>query len=251
MRLETAVSPGSYTKIMQPKPAVSPGNYILRSIDEDLKSALMEKLEKINMPLGELLLSPMQKIDFVYFPETSVISIVTLLENGSAIESGIIGRDGLSGTSIIMGEDYSPREATVQLGGEGWRMKADDFREFFDKYPSFRGLVLHYIYAFIAQISQNAICLCYHVIEQRLARWLLMFDDRSDRKQLKMTQEFISQMLGVQRPSVSVSAKNLQDQGLISYNRGTIEILDRERLEKYTCECYESINLALAISKDS
>ena len=235
---------------MQPELKAELRNYILRSIDEDFFDEFAEKLEKVEMPLADILHNPLEKIEYVYFPETSVISIVTLLENGNGVESGIIGREGISGTSVIMGEDYSPRESTVQLGGEGWRMRTDDFRYFFEKNDSFRRLVLHYIYAFIAQISQNAVCLCYHVIEQRLARWLLMFDDRTDLEELHLTQEFIAQMLGVHRPSVSISAKKLQDQGLISYNRGTMVLLDRKGLEEFTCECYDTINMALSISRN-
>jgi CRP-like cAMP-binding protein len=235
---------------MQPELKAELRNYILRSIDEGFIDEFAGKLDKVEMPLAEILHNPLQKIEYVYFPETSVISIVTLLENGNGVESGIIGREGISGTSVIMGEDYSPRESTVQLGGEGWRMRTNDFRHFFEKNDSFRRLVLHYIYAFIAQISQNAVCLCYHIIEQRLARWLLMFDDRTDFKELQLTQEFIAQMLGVHRPSVSISAKKLQDQGLISYNRGTMVILDRKGLEEFTCECYDTINMALSISRN-
>lgn len=235
---------------MQPELKAELRNHIIRSIDEDFIDEFADKLDKVEMPLAEILHNPLQKIEYVYFPETSVISIVTLLENGNGVESGIIGREGISGTSVIMGEDYSPRESTLQLGGEGWRMRTNDFRYFFEKKDSFRRLVLHYIYAFIAQISQNAVCLCYHVIEQRLARWLLMFADRTDFEELHLTQEFIAQMLGVHRPSVSISAKKLQDQGLISYNRGTIVILDREALEEFTCECYETINMSLAISRN-
>lgn len=236
---------------MQPDAVVKIKNHILCSMGDDIRVDFLAKLEKVEMPLGEILHNPLEKIEYVYFPETSVISIVTLLENGSGVESGIIGREGISGTSVIMGENYSPRESTIQLGGEGWRIKTEEFREFFETHASFRRLVLHYIYAFIAQISQNAVCLCHHVIEQRLSRWLLMFDDRTDFEEMRLTQEFISQMLGVHRPSVSISAKKLQELGLISYNRGTIKILDREGLENFTCECYNSINMALAISKNS
>lgn len=235
---------------MLPETALNFRNQVLRSLRQDLLEEFAQYLDRVEMPLGEILHRPLEKIEYVYFPETCVISIVTVLENGNGVESGIIGREGVSGTSVIMGENYSPRESTIQLGGEGWRIRTEDFRDFFERHADFRRLVLHYIYAFIAQISQNAVCLCYHVIEQRLARWLLMFDDRSDEKKLRLTQEFIAQMLGVQRPSVSVSAKKLQDLGFISYNRGTIEILDRDGLEGLACECYRMINTALAISKD-
>lgn len=200
-----------------------------------------EKLEHIELPLNKLLYNPHEKIEYVYFPETSVISIVTMLSDGRGVESGIIGSEGMAGAFSAFGEDISPREATIQLGGSGWRIKVADFRDEFDENKVFRREVLHFIYAFVAQISQNAVCICYHRIEQRLARWFLMFDDRAPSETLRLTQEFIAQMLGVHRPSVSKSANELQKMGLIKYNRGTVKIIDRIGLENLTCECYAEI----------
>ncbi|MGI8556444.1 MAG: Crp/Fnr family transcriptional regulator [Pyrinomonadaceae bacterium] len=195
--------------------------------------------------MSEILYRPKEKIEYVYFPESSVISIVTCLENGDSVEAGIIGKEGVAGASIIFADDISPTEATTQLGGIGQRMRVSDFKNCFDDSKEFRKLILQYVYSFIAQISQNAACLCHHTIEKRLARWLLMFDDRAEAEKLVLTQQFIAQMLGVHRPSVSVNAGKIQDLGVISYNRGVVRILDREGLQNLTCECYDEINKSL------
>jgi len=216
-------------------------NLILKSIPADVYEKIVSHLELVEMPLGELIHRPYEKIQHVYFPETSVISVVTYLENGSSIETGIIGCDGLSGTETVLSEAVSPREAMVQLGGFGNRMPVKDFQTFFESEKPFAKLVMRYIYSFIGQISQNPACLCYHTIEKRLARWLLMFHDRAAGDELRLTQEFIAVMLGVHRPSVTKIAAELQRQGLIEYTRGLIKILDRPRLLDISCECYETI----------
>lgn len=221
-------------------------NFILNSLDESVYREIRERAEETEMPLGRVLYHSYEKPDFVYFPLTSVISVVTLLENGSGVESGIIGREGVLGTSTVLTDEPVFSEVTVQLSGRGLQMRVEDFQGFFEESAEFRKLVLKYIHAFISQISQNAACLCYHSIEKRLARWLLMFNDRSMTETLEMTQEFIAQMLGCHRPSVSISANKLQKLDLITYNRGTIRILDRASLENFSCECYTVINRALS-----
>ncbi len=213
---------------------------------EGLEKSRLEKLKFVELPLTKRLYDPHEKIEYVYFPENSVISIVTMLSDGRGVEAGIIGKEGMAGAFAAFGEDVSPREATIQLGGSGWRMNVEDFREIFEESKEFRREVLRFVYGFVAQISQNAACICYHRIEQRLARWFLMFEDRAPSKTLGLTQEFISQMLGVHRPSVSKNANELQKMGLIKYNRGTVRIIDREGLENLACECYAEINRNLS-----
>lgn len=231
---------------MQKLEVIKSKNLILNSLTESEFNEISNKLEEVDMPLGDLLYSPYEKLEYVYFPLTSVISIVTLLENGSAIESGIIGREGVSGATVVLTDEATAfSETTIQLSGKGLKMRVEDFKEFFEENKNFRKLVLNYIHAFITQISQNAACLSYHNIEKRLARWLLMFNDRSEAGVMDMTQEFIAQMLGVHRPSVSKNANKLQKLDLITYNRGAIKILDRKALEVYSCECYETINRSL------
>ena len=218
------------------------GNKIL----ESLEKSKLETLKFVELPLSKLLYNPNDKIEYVYFPETAVVSIVTMLSDGRSIEAGIIGREGMAGAFAAFGEDLSPREATIQLGGSGWHMNVEDFREEFEQNKDFRKAVLNFVYAFVAQISQNAACICHHRIEQRLARWFLMFEDRAPSDNLELTQEFIAQMLGVHRPSVSKNANELQKMGLIKYNRGTVKIIDRNGLENLACECYAEIKRNLS-----
>lgn len=221
-------------------------NRILNNLSESEFAEISLKLTKTEVDLGDILVYPQEQIKKVFFPETSVVSIVTILENGTGVESGIIGREGVSGAGVILTEKVAFSEATIQLGGTGYYMEVDDFRDFFDRNETFKKIIFNYIHSFISQISQNAACLCHHTIEKRLARWLLMFNDRSHRQKMEMTQEFISQMLGVHRPSVSKSANKLQKAGLIKYNRGMIEIVDRKGLEDFSCECYRIINSTLS-----
>ena len=192
------------------------------------------------MPLGKVLYYPAEKIEYIYFPETCVISIVNVLENGDSVESGIIGSEGFSGAAVILSEEISPLEATIQLTGEIICLPVAEFRKLFEQNKKFRDVALRYVYAFIGQISQNAACLCHHNIDQRLARWFLMFADRADSNELKLTQEFIAQMLGVHRPTVSKNANDLQKKGFISYNRGSVKILDRERTRKFYVRMLQS-----------
>ncbi|MEO8072397.1 MAG: Crp/Fnr family transcriptional regulator [Acidobacteriota bacterium] len=216
-------------------------NFIIKSVGEKTFKQLEPELEKVEMPLTQLLNDSWSQISHVYFPETSVISVVNLLENGNGVESGIIGKEGVLGATSIFAGEISLGEATVQLGGEGWRMKVSAFKNLFENNIEFRKIILAYVFNFVAQITQNALCLCYHNIEKRLARWLLMFQDRAEREKLVLTQEFLAEMLGVHRPSVSKNANKLQSMNLISYTRGVVTILDREGLENFSCECYKTI----------
>ncbi len=218
-----------------------PKNFILRSLSEKTFSDCESDLERVEMPLTKLLYQPWATVSHVYFPETSVISVVSTLENGSGVESGVIGKEGVLGAMSIFAREIALAEATVQLGGDGWRMNISAFKNLFDNDQVFRKIVLSYVFTFVAQITQNSVCLCYHTVEKRLARWLLMFQDRADSEKLILTQEFIAQMLGVHRPSVSKNAKKLQSLDLIQYGRGVVKILDRKGLESYACECYEAI----------
>ncbi len=216
-------------------------NYILKSVGKETFEQIEADLEKVEMPLTQLLNKPWAQISHVYFPETSVISLVSVLENGNGVESGIIGKEGIWGATSIFAGNLSLGEATVQLGGEGWRMKVSTFKNIFENNAEFRKIILAYVFTFVAQITQNALCLCYHNIEKRLARCLLMFHDRAETDLLVLTQEFLAEMLGVHRPSVSKNANKLQNMNLISYTRGVVKIIDRKGLENFTCECYKTI----------
>lgn len=207
-------------------------------MSETVFERIKPHLELKEFCLGEVIYLPDEKIDYVYFPENIVASVVTTLENGSSIETGIVGKDGVIGAEVILNDAAARREVNIQLAGRGFRMKTEVFKAEFERCGLFRKQVLFFIGSYISQISQNSACLSFHAIEQRLSRWLLMFDDRARTDELKLTQEFIALMLGVHRPSVSKSANKLQQKGLISYNRGKIVILDRKGLEDCSCECY-------------
>jgi CRP-like cAMP-binding protein len=209
---------------------------------EDLCSCL----ESVEMPLGMKIYDPYCEIKHIYFPETSIISIVTLLQSGNGVETAIVGKEGFSGVETILAENGVPREAMVQLGGMGYRAKVSDFKHLFEKNKTFSEQVLRYLYPFVTQIAQNSACLCYHSIEKRLARWLLMFHERAASDELQLTQEFIAMMLGVHRQNLNKNINKLQQENLISYNRGRIRILSRAGLLESSCECYEVIKTAFA-----
>lgn len=221
------------------------GNYFIHYLGGKLPE-FSENLERVEMPLGMKIYDPDAEIRYIYFPETSIISIVTMIQNGSGVETAIVGKEGFSGVETVLSEKSVPREAMVQLAGFGNRIKTEIFKKFFVENEIFAARVLHYLYPFITQIAQNSACLCYHPVEKRLARWLLMFHERADRDELRLTQEFVALMLGVHRQNLNKSFNNLQKEGLISYCRGRIEIVDREGLLGASCECYAIIQDAFA-----
>ncbi len=213
-------------------------NLFLKSLPDDDYLRISPHLELHEHCLGEKLYSSGENIEYVHFPDTSVASIVTNLENGASVETGIIGREGIIGTEIILSEDTSLREVNIQFAGKCFRLKAEIFKAQFEHRAVFRKLVLCYVGSYLTQIAQNAACLAFHEIEQRLSRWLLMFHDRTDGDEVKITHEFIALTLGVHRPSISKNANRLQEKGFIRYYRGKISILDRQGLENCACECY-------------
>jgi CRP-like cAMP-binding protein len=176
----------------------------------------------------------------VYFPIGAVISLVTLMSDGKIVEVGLIGNEGMSGLAGILGAATSPEQAIVQIPDSGFRAKLNVMREEFKLNSTFQTVVLAYARKHIMQISQTAACNAIHSIEERLSRWLLMCQDRVEKTELNLTQEFIAEMLATRRASVSVAAMVLQTEGLIKYRRGHIEILDRMGLEAFACECYRA-----------
>lgn len=216
-------------------------NLYLASLPEEEFNRLKPHLEKLEMKIGEVIHKPNELSNYVFFPENAVISLVTFLEDGWNIETGIVGNEGVGGISIILSDQPSLREATIQVPGACWRMSVKSFKEELEKGGEIKRMALRFVFAFIEQVSQNAACTSRHRIEARLARWLLTLDDRIAGKDIRITQEFIAQMLGAHRPSVTENAIKLQEKGLISYTRGQIKILDRPGLEKVSCECYEVI----------
>jgi CRP-like cAMP-binding protein len=215
-------------------------NKILSSLSPGVYEALSQYLEPVELEHGQVLHQPEEPISQVYFINTGLVSILSLLEDGSTIEVAVVGREGLSDTSALLGSEVSPHQSLVQIPGDGLRMRIDVFKEEVRSNGQFQALLLRYASLLIAQISQVAVCNALHTIEERLARWLLMGALRTESNNLPLTQEFISHMLGVRRAGVTVAARTLQTAGLIKYNRGDITILDHEGLEAAACECYEN-----------
>jgi len=195
-------------------------------------------LECVEMPLGEVLYEPGSRLSHVYFPTTSIVSLLYVMEDGASAEIAVVGNEGIVGISLFMGGESTPSRALVQSAGRGYRLKAALMLEEFNRAGPVLHLLLRYTQALITQMSQTAVCNRHHSLDQQLCRWLLLSLDRLQSKELVMTQELIANMLGVRREGVTEAAGNLQQAGLIRYQRGHITVLDRAGLENRTCECY-------------
>src|SRR5438034_3454066 len=216
-------------------------NYLLSALPEEENEHLLRSLEPVNFALGQVVYNSGGHLDYIYFPTTSVVSLLYTMEDGTTAEMGLTGNDGVVGIALFLGGETTPNRAVVQIAGRALRMKARVLREEFARGGAFQRLLLRYTQALITQISQTAVCNRLHSVEKRLCRWLLLSHDRVRSDDLLMTQEFISDMLGGRRESVTVAAGRLQDAGLIHYARGHIRILDRKGLEATACECYQIV----------
>jgi CRP-like cAMP-binding protein len=217
------------------------GNRLLDALSEEEFRNIAPNLEHVTLTLGKILYQPQHLIEYVYFPQRSGISIINILENGSMVEVGLIGGEGMAGSPLILASKTSPHQAIVQIADGAFRMPAEDFINHLERMPHLNRLLLRYTQAMMIQIAQTATCNSLHSLEERLARWLLQTQDRAQSDFLDLTQDFLSAMLGVRRASVSVAAGSLQGAGIIKYRRGKITILDREALEEISCECYRVI----------
>jgi CRP-like cAMP-binding protein len=199
---------------------------------------LLPSLELIAMPLGWALYEAGDHLSHLYFPITSIVSLLYVMENGESAEIAITGNEGLVGLSLFMGGESTPSRAVVQSAGDGYRLKASILKREFALGGQFARLALRYTQALITQMSLTAVCNRYHSVDQQLCRWLLLSLDRLPNNELKMTQELIANMLGVRREGVTEAAGKLQAAGLIHHQRGKITVLDRPKLELRVCECY-------------
>jgi CRP-like cAMP-binding protein len=195
-------------------------------------------LEPVELMFGEVLYRSAEPITHVYFPNRGTVSVVCHFEDGKSVEAGMVGNEGMFGVCVFLGSVTSPMEAIVQLPGDALRMRADVLREEFKRGEHLQDLLLRYTQAFIVQIAQTAACNRAHPIDGRLARWLLMCQDRAESSELQLTHDFIAVMLGTRRAGVSEAAAKLQDEQIIRYRRGHMKILDRQKLETLSCECY-------------
>jgi len=216
-------------------------NHLLNALPEVDYLRIKDALEFVVMPLGQALYESGGHLKHVYFPTTAIISLLYVLESGASAEIAVVGNEGILGISLFMGGETTPSRAVVQSAGFGYRMRASFLKQEFNRAGPMMYLLLRYTQALITQMSQTAVCNRHHSIEQQLCRWLLLSLDRLSSDELNMTQELIANMLGVRREGVTEAAGKLQRAGLIEYTRGHIRVLDRVKLEKTVCECYQVV----------
>jgi len=213
-------------------------NRLLAALPDAEWARWLPQLEPVDMPLGKVLYESGSTLAHVYFPTTSIISLLYVMEDGASAEIAVVGHEGIVGISLFMGGESTPSRAVVQSAGQGFRLKANLMMQEFNRAGPVLHLLLRYTQALITQMTQTAVCNRHHSLDQQLCRWLLLSLDRLHSDELVMTQELIANMLGVRREGVTEAAGHLQKAGLIRYQRGRITVLDRERLEQRTCECY-------------
>ena len=216
-------------------------NHLLDALPASDYTRLEPHLEPVPMQLGEVLYEPGARLRHVYFPITSIVSLLYFMEDGASAEIAIVGNEGMLGISLFMGGETTPSHAVVQSAGHGVRLKAQLLKDEFARFGPMMHLLLRYTQALITQMAQTAVCNRHHSVDQQLCRWLLLSLDRLASSELSMTQELIANMLGVRREGVTEAAGSLQNAGLIRYQRGKITVLDRPGLEARSCECYQVV----------
>jgi len=224
-----------------PEASAAPGpraNQLLAALPEADWQRLQPGLELVDMPLGQVLCEAGQLLGHAYFPTSAIVSMMYLTEAGSSTEIAVIGREGMVGVPLFMGDGASTTQALVQGKGQGYRLPARTLREEFDRRGPLHRLLLRYTQALIAQTAQVAVCNRHHSIDQQLCRWLLMRLDRQTGDELLVTHELIARLLGVRREGVTEGALALQHSGLIRYRRGHVTVLDRPGLQARSCECH-------------
>jgi CRP-like cAMP-binding protein len=216
-------------------------NIILLSISDDDYSSLRPHLEYVNLPNHLVLHEASAKLEFAYFPNRGLISLVVVMKDGKTAEAGIVGIEGFTGTLAAVGLGRSPLQAVVQITGDGFRVEVSALQDTLESTPHLQMMLSRYAAIRGMQVAQTAACNRLHDIEQRLARWLLMTQDRVDSAELLITHDFLATMLGTDRPTVSLAAAALQKKKLIEYTRGAVKIVNRKKLEASACECYAVI----------
>jgi CRP-like cAMP-binding protein len=216
-------------------------NRLLAALTKKEYQQLLPRLETVTLTFGDILFEPGDTIRHVYFPNNSIVSLLSAVGERQHLEVGIVGNEGMAGLPVFMGVSKSRTRGLVQGEGSAMRMKVAALRKETSNGSSLHKLLHRYTHALMTQISQTAACNRFHHVNQRLARWLLMTHDRIEGDEFRLTQEFLSQMLGVRREGVTLAAGILQKQKLISYSRGRIRILDRAGLERASCQCYAMV----------
>ena len=218
-----------------------PRNRLLLALPTRNLKRLMPELEHISCQRGQVLMDADSSLDHVYFPDSGVVSVVAVYADGSIIEMATIGREGCTGMQAVFGARSSSVRLLVQIPGTAARMSRAAFARAMDSMPSFRNLMYAYVHAFLEQVMVSAACNGAHSLKERLARWLLMMRDRDDDDVLSISQGLLAEMLGVQRPTITNAARELEGAGLIARGRRQVAILDRQGLTKASCECYQLV----------
>ncbi len=217
-------------------------NRLLAALSRKEYLRLLPTLETVSLDFKQVLYTPSEHIEYVYFPANGVVvSLLVIISGSIATEVGMVGTEGMAGLSVLLGAETTPFSAIVQVPGDAMRMKADVFKALVNQGGGLHSLLMRYTHALLIQVSQSIACKSHHPIEQRCCRWLLMTHDRVGCDQFPITHKSLSQMMGVRRASVTEVAGVLQKAGLIRYSRGQITILDRLGLEEVCCECYQSV----------
>ena len=217
-------------------------NHLLEALPHDDFARIKPHLELVSLKLGQVLYESGDNMSHIYFPTTAIISLLYIMENGGTAEIGIAGNNGLIGMALYMGGKTTSNRAVVQSAGQAVRMKAKDLQTEFKRGGIFQDLLLRFTQSMITQIAQTAVCNRLHSVTQQLCRWLLINHDQLPGDKLVMTHDLVANMLGVRREGVTVAAGHLQENGYISYSRGTVIILDRKGLETVCCECYQVVS---------
>lgn len=226
---------------MAAKPPQKPyANRLLDLLSSRDYERLRPHLQRIPLERGHTLYRAREPIAYIHFPETGVCVLTNTMANGLAAKVALIGNEGMVGLPVLLEERSASHSAHVQVPGAGLRMKSRLFKKELARSPSLRAVMLRYANVFFNQVAQSAVCNCFHSIQQRCCRWMLMTSDRMQSDQFPLTQETLATMLGVQRTGISAAASSLQRAGLIRYSRGTVRILDRRGLQRRSCECYET-----------
>lgn len=239
--LRASSSPSAHAKTVVASSSEIKLNRLLAALPDAQLKAWLPYLELFEMPLGEVLYESGKVEHYVYFPTSSIVSLLYVMKNGDSAEIAVVGNEGIVGIALFMGGNTTPSRAVVQSGGKGYRLKAKFMKDEFDKAGPVTNLLLRYTQALITQMSQTAVCNRHHSLDEQLCRWLLLSLDRLPGNELVMTQELIANMLGVRRVGVTEAALKVQEAGLISYARGRIKVLDRKGLEQRSCECYQVV----------
>jgi CRP-like cAMP-binding protein len=221
-------------------------NLLLAALSATQLKRLARDLEAIEMPLGDALYESGRQPAYVYFPTTSIISLLYVLKSGASSQIAVVGNDGVVGVSLFMGGETTPSRAVVQSAGLGYRLAARAVKDEFIRGGPMQHLMLRYTQSLITQMAQTAVCNRHHSVDQQLSRWLLHSIDRLAVPHITMTQELIATMLGVRREGVTEAAGKLQKAGVIRYRRGQISVLDRPKLERLSCECYDVVRVETA-----